>query len=142
MLQLVVRAIIPSKGKYLLVKNKPSNIWCLPGGKVEPNEPIIDALERELIEELGVRPIVGQLLFVQQFADKGGERVEFFFLVDNPESYLDSDFSKASHGKLELAQAGFYALDEVDVLPRFLAKELPAVLRTTAPNGLPRFYAN
>jgi len=139
MIKLVARGIIHQKGKYLLVRNKADKHWCLPGGGVEPNEPIAQAVERELVEELGVRPLVGQLLYVQQFDDNGTERVEFFFLVNNPEDYLEIDLSKTSHGEQELGEAGFYQLTDVPLLPKFLAKELPDLLKSYMPGNLPHF---
>ena len=36
--------------------------WELPGGKVEPDENPADALHRELIEELGTRVVVGDVV--------------------------------------------------------------------------------
>ncbi|GGS83835.1 DNA mismatch repair protein MutT [Nonomuraea spiralis] len=38
--------------------------YSLPGGKVEPGEPIGDALVREMCEETGVEVSVGRLLYV------------------------------------------------------------------------------
>jgi ADP-ribose pyrophosphatase YjhB (NUDIX family) len=139
MIKLVARAIIHQNGKYFLVRNKGMQHWCLPGGGVEPNEAIEQALERELIEELGVRPMLGQLLYVQQFWQGDTQRVEFFFLVNNPEEYTVVDIAKTSHG-FELDDAGFHSLQSVDVLPKFLASELPGLLKKYIPSTLPHFY--
>lgn len=43
----------------LLVGRCPSGEWELPGGKVEPRESEVEALTREIVEELGVRITVG-----------------------------------------------------------------------------------
>lgn len=54
----VVTALIlnPQKDKFLIVKRKKSesihsSLWAFPGGKVEGNEILIDALKREVKEE-------------------------------------------------------------------------------------------
>ncbi|MGB0733305.1 MAG: Nudix family hydrolase [Pontibacterium sp.] len=54
-------AIIGENGKLFLAK-RPSDkhqggLWEFPGGKVEPGEPVLDALSRELYEELGINVV-------------------------------------------------------------------------------------
>ena len=56
---ITVAAAIIRKGDYiLLTRRRPDahlpNLWEFPGGKIEPGESLIDALRRELLEELGV----------------------------------------------------------------------------------------
>ncbi len=48
----VVSAIILREGKLLIVKDKEKEFWTLPGGKVEEGESFLEALEREIKEEL------------------------------------------------------------------------------------------
>ncbi|OHA32160.1 MAG: hypothetical protein A2928_00510 [Candidatus Taylorbacteria bacterium RIFCSPLOWO2_01_FULL_45_15b] len=53
-----VRAIlVNSGGKVLLVHHRYERGWLLPGGKTRKNETDIDALRRELKEEIGVSNI-------------------------------------------------------------------------------------
>ncbi|MEJ2287636.1 MAG: NUDIX domain-containing protein [Deinococcales bacterium] len=55
----LVCAIIERDGQYLLTKERGSDFSFLPGGHVEPGEPAVVALQRELREELGVTGRVG-----------------------------------------------------------------------------------
>ena len=125
--KLRVRAIIEHDGLYLLVRNKYTpNFWCLPGGGVEQNEDIISALEREIIEELGIKPDVGNLLYVHTL--KGGNGYElpaFYFHIKNGQDYVNFEVSSSSHGKLELLEAKFLDITNAHVLPSFLKHELP-----------------
>lgn len=124
MITVVVRAIIECKGQYLLVKIQGEDFWCLPGGKVEPNEAILDALSRELVEELNVKPQIGELLFVQQLFKDQKQRLEFFFSVTNGQDYASADFKQASNAD-ELSAVEFKDMStETDVLPRFLQTDL------------------
>jgi ADP-ribose pyrophosphatase YjhB (NUDIX family) len=49
-----VRAAIFKDGKLLMVKEKQSNAWTLPGGFVDVNESLSTAAEREVLEESGL----------------------------------------------------------------------------------------
>jgi len=123
------RGIIEYSGKYLLVRQRSSDdgvFWCLPGGGIEDGEDIISTLEREFIEELGVRPTVGNLLFAHQIKDRDGySGVGFYFHVTNGEDYVNLDIPSTSHGKLELLEAKFVDIEQVHALPDFLKTELP-----------------
>ena len=72
----VVAAVIEKKRKYLACK-RPGNkrhggLWEFPGGKVRENETDIEAVRRELAEELNVHVIeVGATLF--KVPDPGSE---------------------------------------------------------------------
>ena len=133
-----VRAIICHEDKLLLVKHKdhngwPYDTWVLPGGKVDEGEFITDAIKREMIEETGIEPEVGRLLYVHQFArNKKADGPEFFFEVLNGYDYINVDLSKTTHGKLEIAEIGFHDPSTIaGVLPEFLA----SLDATTLPKG-------
>jgi mutator protein MutT len=49
-----VRIIIINDNKVLLVKHSYGGKWYLPGGKVEKNESLREAIKRELKEELNI----------------------------------------------------------------------------------------
>jgi 8-oxo-dGTP pyrophosphatase MutT (NUDIX family) len=51
----VVLAIIQHDGQYLIQFNKPHNFYALPGGKIKPDEDPLQALKREMMEELGIQ---------------------------------------------------------------------------------------
>ena len=59
---LLVRAIVEREGRFLLTREKGSDFCFLPGGHVEPGEPMAKALERELREEIGTAARVGPLV--------------------------------------------------------------------------------
>ncbi len=41
--------------KVLMGSHKKSGLWLMPGGHIEPNEPLLNTLNREIEEELGVK---------------------------------------------------------------------------------------
>lgn len=52
---------------FLLRNDKKINTWGLPGGKVEHNENLRDALQRECTEEIGFWPDKIKLFPIEQF---------------------------------------------------------------------------
>jgi 8-oxo-dGTP diphosphatase len=64
--KLVVAGLIVSADRRVLITQRRADQalplqWEFPGGKVEPGEAPVAALERELAEELGVAVVVGRI---------------------------------------------------------------------------------
>jgi 8-oxo-dGTP diphosphatase len=59
-----VGILLDPQGRVLITRRAPQThqggLWEFPGGKVEPGETIVDALARELKEELGVTVLISE----------------------------------------------------------------------------------
>lgn len=131
--RVAVRGIVTNDGKMLAVRLKKyagratgkddNDYWCTPGGGVDVGEPLLLALEREMIEELGVKPGIGKLLYVQQFVHGDTEQMEFFFHITNGSDYQQIDLSATTHGTIEIETVDFIDPTAVRTLPTFLAEE-------------------
>ena len=65
-----VRAIITNNNKILMVHLEKTNEYKFPGGGIEPNETINEALKREVLEEIGynVIKIIEKIGIITEFA--------------------------------------------------------------------------
>jgi ADP-ribose pyrophosphatase YjhB (NUDIX family) len=127
--RIAVRGVAYENGKILSVLHKdregnPANFWAIPGGGLDPGESLIDGLYREIIEETGIKPKIGRLLFVQQFMfenrlGEAREELEFFFQIENPEDYKTIDLNKTTHGTVELADCTFVDPRQTNIMPTF-----------------------
>jgi len=77
-----------STDRYLyLLRNDPRhpNTWGLPGGKVDGNETLIQAIKRECNEEMGLVPEYEKLIPLEKFTSADGKFVyhTFFCTVAN-----------------------------------------------------------
>lgn len=83
-----VQAVIEREGKILLIKDRRQEFYSTPGGGVEVDEPIAEALQREMLEEVGARVRMGEVLYVHQdrFYHRGNgrffESMIFFFQAE------------------------------------------------------------
>ena len=81
----VVAGIIEQDGRVLICQRQAGGIfggkWEFPGGKMRPSETPRQALERELLEELGAAPKIGDLLHTvrHRYAEMS-EAVQISFL--------------------------------------------------------------
>ena len=100
-----VRAIIIDEGKLLVVKHSPTaKFTALPGGHLEWGEDIQECLIREIIEELGVTPEIGRLLYVNNFIEKETDQsIEFFFEVTNSHEFKNLENLERTHA-FEIAE--------------------------------------
>ena len=88
--RLAVRAAILRDDRLLLVNAYPgrqSDLWCLPGGGVEPGRSLPENLIREVAEETGLSVTVGAPILVNEFhdPDRGFHQVEVIFRASVPD---------------------------------------------------------
>jgi 8-oxo-dGTP diphosphatase len=108
-----VCAAIIRNAQILMVRHEHDgrNYWTLPGGGVEPGEPLEEAVLREVVEETHLFGIVDRFLFEDAYS--GG--MCHCFLVSVPESQiplLGSDPEEASlpRGKIMLREIAWHSL--------------------------------
>ena len=122
--RITVRGIIYKDGKLfaqtIKQENGESNYWCTPGGGLDPKESLLEGLHREMIEETGIAPDIGELLFIQQYSDSHKEFLEFFFHIKNPDDYHTIELSKTSHGMIEIERCEFIDPRTENIMPAFL----------------------
>jgi ADP-ribose pyrophosphatase YjhB (NUDIX family) len=122
------RAIIVHEGKMLVVKHSPgSNYYALPGGHLEPNETPAVCCEREIVEELGVKPLLGRLLYIHTFKNKGvDDALEFFFEVTNSKDFTNLDGLDRTHA-YELAEILWIdPTTDINLLPKSVLEDFKA----------------
>jgi len=114
------RAIILHDGKLLVVghPHDPSFI-ALPGGHLEWGEGVRECMRREIIEELGVKPEIGRLLYINNFTDSDNtQSVEFFFEVVNGADYIDCEKLARSHSAEIAKMIWAGPNDGINILPK------------------------
>jgi len=97
--------------------------WVVPGGSVEEGESVEEALDREIMEELGIRVIEKELLFKIESIG----RLEYCFLIKEymgePKMGGPELARMDEKNQFILEEREFSKLSEVNLLPReFIAK--------------------
>lgn len=125
----IVSAVITNpKGEVLLVRKRGTSTFIQPGGKIEPGEALLQALARELDEELGVRLHAGSAVHLGRFEEAAvyepGRRVRsdaYCCMVDGV---------PAAHAEIvELAWVDPRGPRHVSVAPLSAGHILPACVR-------------
>lgn len=98
---------IVKDGKILLQKRADTGKWAIHGGSLELGETFVEALEREVEEELGIKPINPEMIGVYSgkdlhFVYPNGDEVYIIstiYLVKEYEGELKIDHSEVSELK-------------------------------------------
>lgn len=82
--RIAARALILVQNRLLLVNAYPdgqSDLWCAPGGGVEPGTSLPDNLIREVFEETGLTVLVGDPALINEFHDPavGFHQIDLYF---------------------------------------------------------------
>jgi 8-oxo-dGTP diphosphatase len=101
----VVCGIICKGDTYFIARRKPDKnlggYWEFPGGKIEEGESPISALERELMEELGMK-----VNAINYFGNHQYEYEKFIInLLGYTCNYLGASFNMTDHDKHEFVTA-------------------------------------
>jgi 8-oxo-dGTP pyrophosphatase MutT (NUDIX family) len=121
-------AVFDATNRILLVRRADNDKWALPGGKIELNESVLQAVEREIREETGLQVKVQSLIGVYSdpehiIAYPNGEvRRQFFLLcrcdlssgslATDSESTAIGFFSKEETATLNLSPSQRQRIDD------------------------------
>lgn len=122
--------IVSSNAQNVLMAHRPPGkkkplMWEYPGGKVEPNETLQEALKRELREELDIDVKIGKLLSMYEFHWKEDIDLYLFAIEDwsgDPKPLVATELRWVDPE---------YAIDNMPLLPGAFAsyREVIAYLR-------------
>ncbi|MBN2425296.1 MAG: NUDIX hydrolase [Calditrichaceae bacterium] len=109
-----VGAVVIHKNKILLVKRKnpPSmGLWAIPGGKVNSGEKMKDAVERETIEETGIKIKCGEIIHVFEVIEyEKQDKLKFhYIIVDFLAEYLSGNVISGDDAE----DAGWFSAQEL-----------------------------
>ncbi|MFV2179252.1 NUDIX domain-containing protein [Actinomadura sp. LOL_016] len=131
-IEVIARAVVRTSEGLLLARLRGTDWWFLPGGHVEPGEPVAAALVRELGEELGLTvPAPAMIGTVESaYVEDGLHRheVNLVFAVD----VADGEFV-ALEPHLEFGVVPVEALGDVEIRPATLGRAVRAWLDDARP---------
>ncbi len=121
--EVCVGAVVVRDGRLLLVERGRGSgvgLWSIPGGRVEPGETLVSAVERELFEETGLRGTCGDFIgWVERIDDTAHYVIlDFTVRVDAGDPVAGDDAAAVRWVLLD-------ALDSVALVPglaRFFAE--------------------
>ena len=130
--QAAVGVVCIRDGQVLLIRRGTPPLtgeWSLPGGRIEPGEPVRDAALRELMEETGIKAEIAGLIDVVDAIVENRERTlitRHYVLTDFAARWLEGEPVAGD----DAADARFFPLTDLDRLG--LWEETERVIRAGA----------
>lgn len=107
------RALILLKNKVFLVKDREYWNYILPWGTQKNGEWVKETLEREIIEECWIYPIIEKFIWFREYKSKNWYvAIQFLFLIKNSQDFLCIEEDKCSHS-FEWEEAWFFSLEKL-----------------------------
>jgi 8-oxo-dGTP diphosphatase len=103
-----VGGVVLAEGRTLLIRRAKEplrGLWTIPGGTVELGETLTAALEREMLEETGLRVEPVEVLTVFDRIDREGEDVRYHYVIVDYLCRLLAGEARAGSDALEVAWA-------------------------------------
>jgi ADP-ribose pyrophosphatase YjhB (NUDIX family) len=124
-----VGAVIIENGKILLVKrgNEPNkDMWSIPGGIVKVGESLIDALKREVEEEVGLKVEVRDVACVSEEIIEENGKIKFHYVIIDFFAEVVGGELRPNSDALDAKWVDLDDLDSIEVVDfvRKLAKRL------------------
>ncbi len=134
--QLGCGAIVRRGNALLLVKRAKQprqGQWAIPGGKVQPGEPLRAATEREILEETSIVIRAGELVYQLEYIehDDAGELAFHYVVLDFAAEYQSGEPCAGD----DAAEAAWVGFDELSSLP--LTDSTRDALHTLFPEEFP-----
>jgi len=121
--------VINEKNEILIVKMW--KLWGIPWGGIDFGESIEKALERESVEELGVKAIADKIIFIQDYSCMRKWELthffEYFWIIKNNKDFENTveTYKNSSHA-FELSEVKFCKVN--DLPETFMPKAFPKVI--------------
>jgi len=124
-----VRGVIKREKSIFLMRDTKKHFYYLPWGTLEDGETFKQCLQREIVEETGIIPILWELVCIREFATEYGFYLDVWFQILNAADFQKIQKNNTTHG-FEYYDEWFYSWSELhwkDVRP----KKLQEILETS-----------
>lgn len=110
----VAGVIKNSEGKILMLDHVKFDFWTIPVGKVKEDETVIEGLEVEMFEEIGINILeCKEVVTGSKVYDRDGSKVEVVFHIYEIEAYEGEVSNKEAHKHRDLK---WMSIDEIKAL--------------------------
>ena len=118
----IAQKVIIVKGNKVLLLRDPREqriIWEIPGGRMNVDEEPRAAVAREIMEELGVGIMVGEVVYMEQFIQTNEGKRAFVIVYEASLVDLAADFVLSADEVCEIAWVGQDELADYPLYPEY-----------------------